>query len=122
MGTIYLIFLTPMGCGFSLWATATDCGWEVKYIDPKASISIRQRPVGRASVRFCPQDSVSVVITRSSVEADRSNYASAVRPGRQQTNLLCKYGWVRPPYERDSAADNSVSNAQLGSRRVLRGY
>jgi hypothetical protein len=33
-GTIYLTFLTPMDCGFSLWATATDCGWEVKYIDP----------------------------------------------------------------------------------------
>ena len=34
LGSIYLTFLTPMDCGFSLWATATDCGWEVKYIDP----------------------------------------------------------------------------------------
>ena len=60
MGTIYLTFLTPMDCGFSLWATATDCGWEVKYIDPQPNgekssirgISASERPCrGRQSIR-----------------------------------------------------------------------
>src|ERR1035441_7537621 len=57
-GTIYLTFLTPMDCGFSLWATATDCGWEVKYIDPKYCGSTLLNTSGRLSpVRiFCTRN------------------------------------------------------------------
>src|ERR1019366_2738367 len=60
-GTIYLTFLTPMDCGFSLWATATDCGWEVKYIDPK------NKPVIGSGLRsaLCPAGLYALSFSRS---------------------------------------------------------
>src|ERR1019366_8499315 len=101
MGTIYLTFLTPMDCGFSLWATATDCGWEVKYIDPQRN---RTQPVGqfpclrRRLQRRVPMRSTEFNYRRSGL----CPHSTQHRPGMvtliaERFGGGCRaHGWARP--------------------------